>query len=78
MTHPRATGLLVAALSALWATTALPIVAAADETLDAAFAAYWAAETDRELVSAVDAILATNAPVEQVRAKLRAGRTYFR
>ena len=76
MTRTRVTGLLVAALAALWATTALPVVAAADETLDAAFSAYWAAETDQDLVSAVDAILATNAPVEQVRAKLRAGRTY--
>ena len=41
MAHTRVTGLWVAALAALWAMTALPVVAAADETLDAAFAAYW-------------------------------------
>ena len=78
MTHTRVTRLWVAALAALWATTALPVVAAADETLDAAFAAYWAAETDRELVSAVDAILATNAPVEQSQGQAPSGADLFR
>ena len=77
MTRTCVTSLVVVALVALWATvTALPVAAAAGEALDSAFTAYWAAETDQELACAIDAILATNAPVEQVRAKLRAGRIY--
>ena len=76
MTRTLLSRLAVAVLAvACAAATATPTVSA-DETLDAAFAAYWGAETDGEMAAAAEAILATRAPVADVWAKLETGRTY--
>ena len=53
-----------------------PAPAAANEALDAAFARLWAAGSDQETASAVEAILAAGPDAGEVRARLRAGRPY--
>ena len=49
---------------------------AANEGLDAAFAGFWAADTEQDADAAAEAILATGAGVAEVRERLRAGRPY--
>ena len=47
-----------------------------NDALDAAIDAFWAAQTEVELASAVDGILATGATVDEIRSSLVAGRIY--
>ena len=44
--------------------------------LDAAFAAFWAADSEQVVASAIEAILAQEPPADAVRSRLRAGRQY--
>ncbi len=44
--------------------------------LDAAFAAFWAADSEQAVASAIEAILAQEPPADAVRSRLRAGRQY--
>ncbi len=49
---------------------------AGDPVLDAAFAAFWAADTEQAVARAVEAILAQEPAPAAVRSRLRAGREY--
>ena len=44
--------------------------------LDAAFAAFWAADSEQAVASAIQAILAQEPPADAVRSRLQAGREY--
>ena len=55
---------------------ALPAAGAANESLDAAFDALWAARSEEAVASAVEGILATGSELDAVWMRLREGRAY--
>ena len=58
------------------ASTGLDVRAASDEELDAAVETFWAATSDEQLSTAIDAVLATEPALDEVLTVLREGRPY--